>query len=208
MRIISGEFGGQKIIAPGGDKVRPTSDKIRGAIFNSLRSKIDIAGAHVMDVFSGSGALGLEAISNGAAFCTFIDINRESIGAAKQNAVNLNALSRCRFIMTDAVKIKPRGDDLKPADIVFMDPPYKKDLICPALMALHGGGWVKPGGVCVLEAEKTFDTGEIENFNIMDEKTYGDTRVVFLIPTISNPGHKKTETLQTDANENGRDNPK
>lgn len=164
-----------KMIA--GDAIRPTSDKTRGAIFNSLKSKIDIEGLHVVDCFCGSGALGLEALSRGSAHCTFIDNSRVSLDLAKENARSLK-FENAEFILKDTTKLKELNG--KKASLAFLDPPYKKNLVVPALAALHAGGWLEDGAVCVAETEKAFAGGFEKPFSLIDEKVYGDTKVWFL----------------------------
>lgn len=177
MRIIAGIARGRRLIAPEGDAIRPTSDKVRGAVFNSLKSKIDIEGLHVLDCFCGSGALGLEALSRGAAHCTFIDNARASLDLAKENAQHLK-FENADFIFRDATKLKEnRGEK---ASLAFLDSPYKKGLVLPALAALHAGAWLKQGAICVAETEKSFHGIFEKPFSVIDEKSYGDTKVWFL----------------------------
>jgi 16S rRNA (guanine966-N2)-methyltransferase len=175
MRIIAGTAGGRKLLTPDGDAIRPTSDKVRGAIFNSLLSKISVQGANVLDCFCGSGALGLEALSRGAAHCTFVDNSRTSLDLAKENAKALK-FENASFIFSDAAKLKAPG---KKASLVFLDPPYNKNLIIPALEALHVNGWLEKDAVAVVETEKTFSE-TYAAFVVLDEKNYGDTKVSFL----------------------------
>ncbi len=180
MRIISGTAGGRRLIAPEGRDVRPTGDKVRGAIFNSLRSRAAVEGAHVIDCFCGSGALGLEALSQGAASCAFIDNDRSSLDLAKKNAAALGLEGGCEFIYKDAAKLKDRFENIRPADLVFLDPPYNKGLVLPALAALQAGGWLAEGATIVAETEKAFKGDFPGAFQTLDEKIYGDTKVLFL----------------------------
>ncbi|MCC7304687.1 MAG: 16S rRNA (guanine(966)-N(2))-methyltransferase RsmD [Alphaproteobacteria bacterium] len=177
MRIISGIAGGRRLKTPEGRDVRPTSDKVRGAIFNSLRSRGAVEGAQVIDCFCGSGALGLEALSQGAAGCVFIDNNRKSLDLAKENAKTLGFEGR--FIFSDAGKLKTRPEDAEAAGLVFLDPPYNKGLVLPALVALTQGGWIAKDAVAVIEAEKNFKDAIPADFKMLDEKLYGDTKVLF-----------------------------
>ena len=175
MRIIAGSAGGRKLLTPDGDAIRPTSDKVRGAIFNSLLSKISVADANVIDCFCGSGALGLEALSRGSAHCVFVDNNRKSLDLVKENAKALK-FENADFIFSDATKLKSPAQK---ASLAFLDPPYNKNLIIPTLEALHVNGWLEAGAVCVVETEKNFNETHAA-FTTLDEKTYGDTRVSFL----------------------------
>jgi len=177
VRIISGSAGGRKLIAPEGRDVRPTSDKVRGAIFNALGSRVEITGAQAIDCFCGSGALGLEALSRGAASCVFVDNNRKSLDLAKENAKNLGLDAAAEFLFSDSAKLTPRAASIS---IAFLDPPYRKNLIVPALSALSDGGWLVHGAVCAVEAEKEFKEMLPGAFELLDEKIYGDTKVLFL----------------------------
>ncbi len=181
MRIVSGIYGGRRLIVPKGRDIRPTSDKVRGAVFNMLRSRGAVEGAQVLDVFCGTGALGLEAISQGAAFCTFIDKNRDSLNLAKQNVTTLGAENESHFILKDAAKLGQRPEDIVPAALAFLDPPYKMNLVVPALAALHGGGWLAKGALLVIEAEKGFNEPFPPSFKIVDTRSYGETQVMLAL---------------------------
>lgn len=175
MRIIAGVAGGRRLKTPEGRDVRPTSDKVRGAIFNALQARGAVEGAAALDVFCGSGALGLEALSRGAEHCTFIDNNKVSLALAKENAKALGF--EATFIFADAVKLKTAP---KKFSLVFLDPPYNKNLVVPALEKLMTGGWVEDDAVCVVETEKGFKGIFPAAFHVLDEKIYGDTKVIFL----------------------------
>ncbi len=178
MRIVAGIYGGRKLSVPKTHDIRPTSDKIRGAVFNILRSRRSVEGANVLDVFCGTGALGLEALSQGAASCIFIDKNKDSLNLAQQNAESLGVEKDARFILKDASKVGPKPDDVAPATLAFLDPPYKQSLIIPALNALHENGWLANEALLVLEAEKGFAEALPAPFKILDERIYGDTAIV------------------------------
>lgn len=176
MRIVSGIYGGRKLIVPKGRAVRPTSDKIRGAVFNILRSRGLVEGAYVIDGFCGTGALGLEALSQGAAFCVFIDTH----AALCQENIEALGVQDCKVIPKDITKIGARPEGVAAAELVFLDPPYGKGLIEKALKALVSGGWLAAEAVCVLEAEKNWRTELPENFEILDERLYGETKIVLV----------------------------
>lgn len=180
MRIVSGIYGGRRLAEPKGRDIRPTSDKVRGAVFNALASRMDLEGAQVLDVFCGTGALGLEALSRGAAGCTFIDSSRTSLDLARENAQGLGA-SGADFLLKDAAKLGARTSaGGGPADLAFLDPPYHLGLAALALAALHEGGWLLPGAMCVLEVEKDFAAVLPPFYVLINEKTYGQTRIFFL----------------------------
>lgn len=178
MRIVAGMYGGRKLIVPKGRDIRPTSDKIRGAVMNMLRSRDALEGAHVIDAFCGTGALGLEAMSQGAASCLFIDKARESLEIARENAAALGVV--VEFILKDAAKIGARPAQKPQGSLIFLDPPYNKDLILPALAALREGDWIAPGAVIVCESERGFTPDFPPYVTPSAEKIYGETKIVLL----------------------------
>ncbi len=180
MRIVSGKYGGRRLEVPKNKDIRPTSDKVRGAIFNALRARMDLEGAVVLDCFCGTGALGLEALSNGAAHCTFFDVSRESVALAKRNAEALGANDQSRFVLRDASKMIPWKEEYAAANLVFLDPPYNKGLIVPTLQSLHEGGWLAADALCVIEVERDFSAILPRPYVLLDEKTYGDTKVLYV----------------------------
>lgn len=179
MKIVAGTAGGRKLITPRDDKIRPTSDKVRGAIFNALGARGAVDGAHVMDVFCGSGALGLEALSRGAARCFFVDKARDSLNLAKENAAVLGFKQQSDFLLSDAAKIPARSGDVPQAGLVFLDPPYHKNLILPAVVGLEEGGWLSPESFIVIESERDFQPSWPVFITPYDEKIYGETKVIF-----------------------------
>lgn len=180
MRIISGKYGGRRLNVPNGRDIRPTSDKVRGSIFNALLSRVDLEESTVMDLYCGTGALGLEALSRGAAHCYFVDKAKDSLNLTRQNASNLDEGIQADFILSDAVKLRPRSADMPAVDVFFCDPPYRLDLITPSLQILLDGGWLVEDAVGVLEAEKSWILDVPASFEVLAEKTYGDTRVVYV----------------------------
>ncbi len=179
MRIISGLYKGRVLETPEGDDIRPTSDKVRGSVFNILRGRGVLHGARVMDVFCGTGALGLEALSNGAASCVFVDSEKRSLNLARRNVEALGAQGG-EFILQDVQALKARGSGMTPMELVFMDPPYGEGLVVLALEALDRGGWLADGCVVVVEVEKGFSGGIGAPFVIEDERSYGRSKVLFL----------------------------
>lgn len=176
MRIVAGEYGGRRLAQPKGRDVRPTSDKVRGAMFNVLRGFGGVEGAHVLDGFCGSGALGLEALSQGAAQATFVDVAKPSLALARENADSLGAAERCGFILKDVTALRSVRQSF---DLVFLDPPYALGLIPKALAALLKADALMDGAVCVIEVEKGFDGVLPAAFHVLQEKAYGDTKVIF-----------------------------
>lgn len=183
MRIVAGVYGGRKLILPRGRDIRPTTDKVRSAIFNALRSRGVVERAHVLDAFCGSGALGLEALSQGAASCTFMDKNRNCLALARKNAEMLG-VENAVFLLKDATK---PGQAPRSFDLIFLDPPYDRDLVPPVLSALREQGWLADETMVVVEMEKRYDPGNVpEHYTVTAEKLYGDTRVLFLDYTAVN----------------------
>ncbi|MCB1532769.1 MAG: 16S rRNA (guanine(966)-N(2))-methyltransferase RsmD [Alphaproteobacteria bacterium] len=179
MRIVAGIYGGRKLHVPKGYDVRPTSDKVRGAVMNALASRGAIDGAVVLDVFCGTGALGLEALSRGAAVCTFIDKARSSLDLARKNAADLGA-DNAQFLLKEAQKISARPETQGPASLVFLDPPYNKGLIQAALGALQEGGWFADEAMIVAESEAELSLS-CAGFRILDEKIYKDTKITYAL---------------------------
>lgn len=180
MRIVAGELGGRILKTPKGRDIRPTSDKIRGAIFNSLQSRGAIEGAHVLDCFCGTGALGLEALSRGAESCVFVDAAKNSLDLAKENAAALGVTDRSRFILKHAAKLPKREGGLQQFSLTFLDPPYGKELAETALVVLDGHGWLVDGAICIVEEEKSYTLPSLARFEVLDARDYGDTKITTL----------------------------
>jgi 16S rRNA (guanine966-N2)-methyltransferase len=177
VRIIAGIYGGRRLETPKSDDIRPTSDKLRGAIFNALASRIDFDGITVLDICCGTGALGLEALSRGAGKAVFIDSARGSLDLARKNAAALGAHGI--FLLKDAAKLGDRPEDIAPAALFFCDPPYNKHIIPGTLQALASGGWLEPGAFSVLEMDKKESLALPSGFSADQEKIYGDTKVIY-----------------------------
>jgi 16S rRNA (guanine966-N2)-methyltransferase len=179
MRIVAGIYGGRRLIAPKNDSVRPTSDKVRGAIFNSLNSLGVIDGANVLDGFCGSGALGLEALSRGAASCLFVDSAKSSLMLAKENAQILGAAA-AQFLLMDMTRFEPPVNAVIPYDLVFLDPPYRKNLESAVIARLIEKNLLSDSAVIVVESAKEDAPAGHGAFSVQSTKIYGDTRVTFL----------------------------
>ena len=180
MKIVSGKYGGRRLQVPKNYDIRPTSDKIRGAIFNMLQSRGAVEHAYVLDAFCGTGALGLESLSRGAEFCTFLDKARNSLSLAQENAKLLGAEVDSNFNLKDAMKYDARTGEEKQYDLIFLDPPYKQDLITSTLGKLISGDWVSDQCWIVCESEKSFSLAIPAGFTQDEEKIYGDTKVILL----------------------------
>lgn len=181
MRITGGEHRGRILAVPAGQDVRPTTDKVRQAIFNMLLQYGLPEGAQVLDMFCGTGALGLEALSRGAEFCTFMDTGQKALDCAGRNIDTLKAAPRCRVMRQDATRLGQRPLNHIPATLAFLDPPYRKSLVLPALMAAVNHGWLAAGALCVIEAEKDTDVFVPEVFTLARRKLYGDTQIVLCV---------------------------
>ncbi|WP_343684357.1 16S rRNA (guanine(966)-N(2))-methyltransferase RsmD [Asticcacaulis sp.] len=184
MRIVGGEFRGRALSAPEGQNTRPTSDRARQAVFNILEHAEfapNLNGARVMDVFAGSGALGLEAMSRGAAFCLFVDTDDAARGAIRDNVEAFGLFGVTRIHRRDATQLGVRpGGGSEAFDLVFMDPPYRKGLVQPALEALRNGNWLSGEALIVAELAADEDFFATEPWQIIDTRTYGPAQVLFL----------------------------
>ncbi len=155
MRIIAGAWRGRRLEAPPGEDTRPTLDRVRQALFDRLMhapwaGRAAIEGATVLDAFAGTGALGLEALSRGAAQAVFIERDRTALTALRANVAAFRAEARCRVIPGDALRPPPGT----PCSLVFLDPPYGLGLAEPAVAALQAAGWVAPGALLLLEISR------------------------------------------------------
>ncbi|HIF25320.1 MAG TPA: 16S rRNA (guanine(966)-N(2))-methyltransferase RsmD [Micavibrio sp.] len=177
MRITSGSAKGRKLNVPKGNDIRPTTDKVRQAIFNILLSYDLPVNANIIDMFCGSGALGLEGLSRGASHAILID---RDTATAKDNAQDLGFADQTTILRKDATKIGTRPETMPQADLVFADPPYNKDLLVPSLTALKDGGWLTDDAVIIAETEKQFDWPQVAGFTLQDRRLYGDCRIHIL----------------------------
>ena len=184
MRIVSGEFRGKAIVTPPGERTRPTSDRARQAVFNILEHAAWSPGVRdlrVIDLFAGSGALGFEALSRGAAFCLFVETDELARGAIRQNVDSMGLFGRTRVHRRDATDLGTRpGADGPAFDLAFLDPPYGKGLGEQALARLATGGWLVDGAVVMFERGSDEPDFEVAGFEKLDARDYGAARVHFL----------------------------
>lgn len=183
MRIVGGKFRGRALVAPAGRDTRPTSERAREAVFNVLEHAAwspGIESRRVLDLFAGSGALGLEAMSRGAAFALFVETDAAARGALRDNIEALGLFGVARIHRRDATDIgrKPAGLG-EPFDLVFLDPPYGKGLGEAALAKLGPGGWITPDALCVLECAAE-ESPALASFETLDKREYGAAKVLFL----------------------------
>jgi 16S rRNA (guanine966-N2)-methyltransferase len=182
VRIIAGRHKGRRLAAPQGQAVRPTSDRAREALFDILAHGRFADGpvfeaVPVLDVFAGTGAFGLEALSRGASRATFIEKDRAVLAVLRGNIAELGETERATLLPGDATR-PPRA--AAPAALAFLDPPYGEELAAPALAALAAGGWLALGALVIVEVAKRQDLTPPPGFTFLDERRYGAARFVFL----------------------------
>jgi len=180
MRITSGKFKGRALSAPEGLVARPTSDKVRQAIFNILEHKdlgeFALENARVIDLFAGTGALGLEALSRGAHYALFIEDAPESRGAIRQNVEAMGLTGVTKIWRRDATSLgEAKGESF---DLAFLDPPYRKNLIVPTLASLRDGKWLSKNAVLVVEAAADDNIPSTDGYTMVDDRMYGETRIL------------------------------
>ena len=184
MRIVSGRFRGKALAAPEGQATRPTSDRARQAVFNILEHAAWSPGVRdqrVIDLFAGSGALGFEALSRGAAFCLFVETDEAARGAIRENVEALQLFGQTRVHRRDATDLGQRpGGDGPAFDLAFLDPPYAKGLGETALAKLAAGAWLAPGATVVFERGSDEADFAVAGFEPLDVRKYGAATVHFL----------------------------
>lgn len=185
MRIVGGQFRGKALISSPGEGTRPTSDRARQAVFNVLEhaawSTRALEGARAIDLFAGSGAMGLEAISRGAGFCLFVETDEAARGAIRDNVEALDAIGRTRVHRRDATDLGVRpGSAGAPFTVAFLDPPYRSGLGERALAELAAGGWLAPDAICVFEQAASEPLQDTPGFERLDNRRYGAAQVSFL----------------------------
>jgi 16S rRNA (guanine966-N2)-methyltransferase len=184
VRIVSGSLKGRSIVTPEGQGTRPTSDRARQAVFNVLEHAAwaePLEGMRVMDLYAGSGALGFEAISRGAAFALFVEIDEEARGAIRENADAYGTMGRTRVHRRSAIDLGGRpGSDGEAFDLAFLDPPYRKGLGELTLLRLLEGNWLKPGAIVVFERGSDEPEINTPGYDRLDAREYGAAQVLFL----------------------------
>jgi 16S rRNA (guanine966-N2)-methyltransferase len=181
-------LGGRRLVGPEDIRVRPTSDRTRQAVFNILAHKdfgigFSLEGLAVADLFAGTGALGIEAVSRGAKFCLFVDDHAESRGLIRENVEALALTGVTKIWRRDATDLGPLGAGAGgPFGLVFLDPPYNKNLIPLALKSLKDGGWLTDNALLLAETSKSENIAT-EGFTLLDRRDYGETEISFLTAT-------------------------
>ncbi len=189
MRLVGGKFRGRAIAVPKHEGLRPTADRVRESIFNILVHGIEdfaVEGARAVDLFAGTGALGLEALSRGALFCLFVEESPEARALIRDNVEALQLTGETRIFRRDATDLGPAGT-MAPFTLAFLDPPYGKGLAEKALASLSDGGWLVPGAVAVVEERANVEIAPPPGFAEIDRRTWGDTQALFARYQPTNP---------------------
>ena len=181
MRVVGGRLKGRSLAAPSSRNIRPTADRLRESLFNILTHAYDdpITDARVLDLFAGTGALGIEAISRGAAFALFIDNGAEARALLRNNVEALGLGGVTKVYRRDAGNLGP-AHPIEPFSLVFLDPPYCMNLAEKALASLRDGGWLAPSAIAVVEEAKAAEFGPPQGFEQLERRVYDDTELVFL----------------------------
>ena len=181
MRIVSGKHRGRTLSAPKSQAIRPTADRLRESLFNILAHAYGdpVTGARVLDLFAGTGALGIEALSRGAAFALFIDDGAEARALMRANVDALGLGAVTRIFRRDATKLGP-AHPVEPFSLAFLDPPYRRGLAEQALAAMRDGGWLTPHALVVVEEAADAGFTPPAGFAETERRTYDDTILAFL----------------------------
>jgi 16S rRNA (guanine966-N2)-methyltransferase len=181
MRIVGGRLRGRALAGPRSAAIRPTSDRLRESLFNILAHAYGdpITEARVLDLFAGTGALGLEAVSRGAAFALFVDDGAEARALIRQNVETLGLGGTTKIYRRDAQKLGA-AHPMAPFSLAFLDPPYGKGLSLPSLAAARAGGWLAPDALVVVEESADAPLPPLEGFQELERRTYDDTALTFL----------------------------
>ena len=177
MRVIAGRWRGRPLATPAGTATRPTAERTREALFSMLTSRLgDFAGLAVADLFAGSGALGIEALSRGAASCVFVENDRAAVAAIRANIARLGAESQTELM---PVAVETLGPRTHACDLLLLDPPYESNFAVPILERLLRLGWIASGGWAAVETARR-DPVTPGGFTVDAERTYGKARVTLL----------------------------
>jgi 16S rRNA (guanine966-N2)-methyltransferase len=181
MRIVGGRLRGRALAAPKSQGIRPTADRLRESLFNILMHPYDdpVTGARVLDLFAGTGALGLEAISRGAAFALFVDDGAEARALLRQNVESLSLAAVTRIFRRDATRLGP-AHPLEPFGLAFLDPPYGKGLAEKALTSARDGAWLTGDALIVVEEAADAGFKPPEGYAEIERRRYDDTEFTIL----------------------------
>ncbi|WIJ24648.1 16S rRNA (guanine(966)-N(2))-methyltransferase RsmD [Devosia sp. RR2S18] len=181
MRIVAGKHRGKQLNSPSDGSIRPTADRVRESMFNILASRLGpvFEGVRVLDLFAGTGALGLEALSRGATHVTFVDTGAEARGLIRDHIEAFGAGGVAKLLRRDATALGVPGS-IKPFDLVFLDPPYGQGLGEKALAGLHADNWLAPDATIVFEESADAEITMPAGFELDDRREYGAAAVHFL----------------------------
>jgi 16S rRNA (guanine966-N2)-methyltransferase len=181
MRIVGGELRGRPLATPRTEAIRPTTDRTREAVFNVVAHRFPdrLEGVRVLDLFAGTGALGLEALSRGASYGVFIEESAEGRGLIRTNVETFGLTGRTKIFRRDAVALGEAGT-IAAFGLMFADPPYGKGLGERALQSAKAGGWLAAGALCVVEEAATAPFAPGPGFVVLDERSYGETVIRFI----------------------------
>jgi len=180
MRVVGGRLRGRMLTGPKSQTIRPTADRLRESLFNILVHAYNdpIAGARVLDLFAGTGALGIEAISRGAAFALFVEETAEARALIRENVAALGLGGVTRIFRRDATRLGV-AHPVEPFSLVFVDPPYGRNLAAPAITAARDGGWFAPDALIVVEEAAKSGFTAPEGFSELQRRAYDDTELIF-----------------------------
>ncbi|MGE0565118.1 MAG: 16S rRNA (guanine(966)-N(2))-methyltransferase RsmD [Pseudolabrys sp.] len=181
MRVVGGTLRSRPIAGPKSDAIRPTADRLRESLFNILAHAYGdpVSGARVLDLFAGTGALGIEALSRGAAFVLFVDDGADARALLRQNVEALGLGGTTRIFRRDATRLGP-AHPIEPFDLVFLDPPYGKGLAEKALVSAREGDWLAPDALVVIEEKADAGFAAPAGFTELERRRYDDTEFTFL----------------------------
>ncbi|MCV6546340.1 MAG: 16S rRNA (guanine(966)-N(2))-methyltransferase RsmD [Cohaesibacter sp.] len=181
MRIVGGRFKGKALATPKSNSIRPTTDRVRETLFNILAHGYDHAceDARILDLFAGTGALGCEALSRGAAHVTFVEEGTEGRGLIRSNMEALGLNGVAKILRRDATKLGEAGT-IAPFTLVFLDPPYRKSLGEAALASAAYGGWLVENALCIWEEDAKANLSIPNGFEELESRAYGDSKLTFV----------------------------
>ncbi|PWL17460.1 16S rRNA (guanine(966)-N(2))-methyltransferase RsmD [Falsochrobactrum shanghaiense] len=181
MRIVGGKFRGRALVTPATSAIRPTTDRTRESLFNILAHSFPhkVEGARVLDLFAGTGALGLEALSRGARYAIFVEESAEGRGILRQNVEAFALQGHSKILRRDACRLGEAGT-IEPFDLVFADPPYGRLMGEKAFISALEGGWLNPDALLVLEEDMQASLALDERFVVLEERNYGGTIIRFI----------------------------
>jgi len=176
MRVVGGKYRSHPIICPTGKTIRPTTDRTRESLFNILENRIEIVGVRVLDLFAGTGALGIEALSRGASYCVFVEQAHSARAAIRRNIDALGIQDGTKIFNRDATQLGELKS-MRPFQLAFADPPYGKGLGVKSASCLQRGNWLSPGAIFILEESTSTFPAKLEGFSLIDSRAYGNTTI-------------------------------